>query len=177
MAESNQGFATTKRCERLQCFETFLDILTTLGQGSIKVIRSAVDLLHMKSIEEINIQIVTVDSDFAIEVDILRKNISLVGDYYHIIFIGTEGVVAYGTSDIIPSIQKLIQEKEFYKATEKMENFFNNLEERIIMLKNDVANMKKDCDVQLKGYIAKRNHEEVDTVKEHTQGEQLQFGK
>ena len=174
MAESNQGFATTKRCDCVQCFETFLDILSTLGQGCKRVIRSAVDLLHMKSI---NIQIVAVDSDFAIEVDILRKNISLVGDYYHIIFIGTEGVVAYGTSNIIPSIQKLIQEKEFYKATEKMENFFNNLKERIIMLKNDVANMKKDRDVQLKGYIAKRNHEEVDTVKEHTQGEQLQFGK
>lgn len=130
-------------------FQTIIEtFLWTLGRGYEDIIRSTEKLLLKLAMKDVvvesSIEIVAADSNFAMMVETLRKHINLVEDCYHAIHIGIKGVVDYGTSDTLPDVQKLIQEKEFRKATGKMENFLNNLKDRIKVLKNDVDNMEKN---------------------------------
>ena len=136
--------------------------------------------------EKISSEISKVNTDFAIKLRILLKDISALRDYYHVIYNSTKGVVDYGTSSIINDIRIQIREKRYYEATGELDSFLDNLKERIEKVESDVDKMKQDesvdCD-EIEGKV-KAVKDEFDAAKQqlseevrHAQNKQTELWK
>ena len=99
---------------------------------------------HLTDMEKISSEISKVNTDFAMRLWTLLKDISALRDYYHVIYNSTKGVVNYGTSGIINEIRMLIKGKQYYDATEMLDSFLVSLKERIEKVESDVDKMKQD---------------------------------
>ena len=166
------------------------DIVANFKLGAEKMIQYLNDILdlklksHLISMKQITNKVAKIDNDYAVILDTLREDISSVEDHCHTVYISTKGVVEYGTSELIPEIQKLIQGKRYHEAASKTKQFLHNLKERIKIVENDLKLINEDHTSEIQSRIKRIRIQNSDAKEQlkcevslAKRGELLQIGK
>lgn len=104
---------------------------------------------HLTELSQLSQEVERTDSSFGKRLWELKTDISLLRDYYHVLYTSIKGVVDYGTQ-IIPEIRKLIDvERNYNDASKIIGTFLSDLKERIEKVEKDIDKIKQHRCVNL----------------------------